>query len=102
MTSPAQAAPFSAEKFIQMRSIFRFAAVVLLVTTGVSPFARFAFAQEPNNRTEKKTEGPSEGSSVAREAGEAAGTTTISNEPVMRIALSTGTGAATISTNAKL
>jgi stage II sporulation protein D len=85
-----------------MRSIFRLAAVVLSVATGVFPFARLALAQEPNTRSEKKSEWPAERSSVVSAATNTASATTLSNEPVMRIALSTGTGAATISTTAKL
>ncbi len=85
-----------------MRSIFRLAAVVLVLATGISPFARFCFAQEPNGRSEKRAEWPSEKTSIVKTASDTTATTTLANEPVMRIALSTGTGAATISTSAKL
>src|SRR6059058_1333839 len=82
--------------------IKRFAAVLLLAAFGCSPIAPLALAQQPGARSdEKSTRWPSDKSSIVNTASES-GTTTLSNEPVMRIALSTGTSAATISTTAQL
>src|SRR5437763_3623091 len=82
--------------------IRRFAAVLLLAAFGCSPIAPFVLAQQPGARSdEKSTRWPADKSSIINTASETA-TTTLSNEPVMRIALSTGTSAATISTSAQL
>src|SRR5437763_4948228 len=82
--------------------IRRFAAVLLLAAFGCSPIAPFVLAQQPGARSdEKSTRWPADKSSIINTASETA-TTTLSNEPVMRIALSTGTSAATISTTAQL
>src|SRR2546421_3711749 len=82
--------------------IKRFAAVLLLAAFGCSPIAPLALAQQPGARSDDKSNRwPSDKSSIVNTASEN-GTTTLSNEPVMRIALSTGTSAATISTAAQL
>src|SRR5438874_3294198 len=82
--------------------IRRFAAGLLLTAFGCSPIAPLALAQQPSARSdEKSTRWPSDKSSIVNTASEN-GTTTLSDEPVMRIALSTGTSAATISTTARL
>jgi len=82
----------------------RVIAIVLLATTGLSLPARLVLAQETRDRTvtAEKNNWPTDSKSVAKTAGENSGTVTLSTEPVMRIALSTGTSAATISTTAKL
>ena len=67
-----------------------------------SPFARLARAQQPSTRTsDDKNNWPADKSSVVKTTSEGV-TTTLTIEPVMRIALATGTGAATISTTAQL
>src|SRR5256714_3708841 len=82
--------------------IKRFAAVLLLAAFGCSPIAPFVLAQQPGARSdEKPNRWPSDKTSIVNTASEN-GTTTLSNEPVMRIALSTGTSVATISTAAQL
>src|SRR5205814_10493172 len=82
--------------------IKRFAAVLLLATFGCSPIAPFVLAQQPSAHSDdKSTRWPSDKTSIVSTTSEA-GTTTLSNEPVMRIALSTGTSGATISTTAQL
>ncbi|HJZ83310.1 MAG TPA: hypothetical protein VKD91_23280, partial [Pyrinomonadaceae bacterium] len=77
-------------------------AVVVLVAIFVSSFGRLAWAQNPTDRAAADKKWPAENSSVVRTASEKSSTGTLPGEPVMRIALATGTGAATISTNAKL
>src|SRR5262245_46905554 len=82
--------------------IRRFAAVLLLAAFGCSPIAPLVLAQQPSARSDdKSTRWPADKTSIVTTASET-GTTTLSNEPVMRIALSTGTSAATISTAAQL
>src|SRR5256885_778068 len=82
--------------------IRRLAAVLLLAAFGCSPIAQLVLAQQPGARSdEKSTRWPSDKSSIVSTTSET-GTTTLSNEPVMRIALSTGTSGATISTTAQL
>src|ERR1041385_8433061 len=82
--------------------IRRFAAVLLLAAFGCSPIAPLVLAQQPAARSDdKSTRWPTDKPSVVTTTSET-GTTTLANEPVMRIALSTGTGAATISTTAQL
>jgi stage II sporulation protein D len=78
-------------------------AIVLLATTCVSLPARLVLAQETRDRqVSAQKNWPTDAKSVAKKAGENGSTVTLSEEPVMRIALSTGSGAATISTTAKL
>jgi stage II sporulation protein D len=79
-------------------------AIVLLATTSLSLPARLVLAQETRDRTvtAEKSNWPADSKSVTKTATENGGTVTLSAEPVMRIALSTGTSAATISTTAKL
>src|ERR1051326_1326199 len=85
-----------------IRFIRRFAALLLLAAFGGSPIAPLVLAQQPSARSDdKSTRWPTEKSSIVSTTSET-GTTTLSNEPVMRIALSTGTSAATISTTAQL
>ena len=81
----------------------RFAAVLLLAAFGCSPIAPWVLAQQPSARSsdDKSTRWPADKTSIVTTASET-GTTTLSNEPLMRIALSTGTSAATISTTAQL
>src|SRR5437764_11174972 len=82
--------------------IKRFAAVLSLAAFGCSAIAPLVLAQQPGARSdEKSNRWPSDKTSIVNTASEN-GTTTLSNEPVMRIALSTGTNAATISTTAQL
>src|SRR5256714_9272256 len=82
--------------------IRRFAAVLLLAAFGCSPIAPLALAQQPGARSDDKSNRwPSDKSSIVNTASES-GTTTLPNDPVMRIALSTETSAATISTAAQL
>src|ERR1041385_1632429 len=81
----------------------RIAAVFLLAAFACSPIAQVALAQQPSNRAadDKNNSWPSDKSSAVKTATEST-TTVLSNEPVMRIALSTGTSAATVSTSAQL
>src|SRR5213080_4334931 len=82
--------------------IRRFAAVLSLAAFGCSPMAPLVLAQQPGARSDDKSNRwPADKLSIVNTASEN-GTTTLSNEPVMRIALSTGTSAATISTSAQL
>jgi peptidoglycan hydrolase-like amidase len=78
--------------------------IVLLVTMWMSLPARLVLAQETRDRqvSAQKNNWPTDAKSVAKKAGENGTTVTLSEEPVMRIALSTGSSAATISTTAKL
>lgn len=78
-------------------------AIVLLLAFLVSSFDGIAIAQNPADRSsgEGAKRWPVEGSSVVKTASQKLPAST-SNEPVMRIALSTSTGAATISTTARL
>lgn len=92
-----------------MNNVSRSMALVLLVATTVSSplsFTRLVAAQETRERrqqgeTEKKPlrTWPASDTSIVRNANETSG---VAIEPVMRIALSTGTRAATISTTARL
>ena len=78
--------------------------VVLLLSTFVSSFGGLVLAQNPADRPseERPRRWQVESSSVVKTAGEKSSTSTLSSEPVMRIALATSTGAATISTTARL
>jgi len=78
--------------------------VFLLLALFVSSFGGFALGQNPADRssTEGAKRWPVESSSVVKTAGEKSTANPSSAEPVMRIALSTSTGAATISTTANL
>ena len=78
--------------------------VVLLLTISVSSFGGPVFAQSPADRPleERPRRWQVESNSVVKTAGEKPSTSGSSSEPVMRIALSTSTGAATISTTARL
>jgi stage II sporulation protein D len=79
-------------------------AIVLLATTWLSLSNGFVLAQETRERSvsTQKNNWPTDSKSIAKKAGENGDSATLSDEPVMRIALSTGTSAATISTTAKL
>src|SRR5882724_7272985 len=88
----------------------RIAIVLLIVGALISPltFSRAVAAQETRERrtakdTEEKTQNnwPTDNGSVVKKASET-DESKLSSEPVMRIALSTGTRAATISTTAQL
>jgi len=76
--------------------------VFLLVAIFVSSFGRLAVAQNPSDQSSTDKRWTSENGSVVKTASERPSTAKLSSEPVMRIALSTGTRAATISTTAKL
>ena len=83
----------------------RVIAIVLLATMWISLPTRLVLAQETRDRTvstQQKNGWPADSKSVAATAGDNGDTVTLSAEPVMRIALSTGSSAATISTTAKL
>lgn len=84
-----------------IRLFKRIVAFSLLASVGCAPI-RVVFAQQPSDRSsDNKQNWPADKSSVVKTANDA-GTRTLSNEPVMRIALSTGTSGATISTTAQL
>src|ERR1041385_6721821 len=86
-----------------MIGLRRIPAVVLLAAFACSSIIPVALAQQPGNRTsdDKANSWPADKSSVVKTTSEPT-TTVLSNEPLMRIALSTGTSAATISTTAQL
>src|SRR5437763_12314677 len=75
-------------------------AVVLLIATFLSASSAPVLAQDA--RDKPKSTWPIESKSVVKKTTEGLTAVTLSDEPVMRIALSTGTGAATISTTARL
>lgn len=76
---------------------------VALLAIVVSSFGPPSLAQNPAGTSSDSTrKWGSESTSVVKIAGEKPTAVALSNEPVMRIALATSTGAATISTNAKL
>ena len=103
MDLPARARLPCTRKLYEMICLRRIVAVFVLAAFACSPIAQVLRAQQPTNRAsdEKKTPWPSDKSSVVKTATEST-TTILSNEPVMRIALSTGTSAATVSTSAQL
>ncbi len=74
-------------------------ALFVLSALFVSSIGSFVRAQNPGDNSKRW---PSENSSVVKAASEKSSPGNGSNEPVMRIALATSTGAATISTTAKL
>jgi stage II sporulation protein D len=87
---------------------FRRIAVVLLVASllfSSSGFLQLATAQQQEpaagTKSDKPRQWPTDSGSIVSKAGETADVGSL-NEPVMRIALSTSTGAATISTTARL
>jgi hypothetical protein len=77
--------------------------VFLLLATLVSAFGGLAFAQKPSDGSpsEGVKRWPTEKTSLVKTATDKS-SSTLSTEPVMRIALSTSTGAATISTTGRL
>lgn len=75
-------------------------AIVLLSAVFLSASNALVLAQDA--RDKPKSTWPTESKSVVKKTTEDAGAITLSDEPVMRIALSTGTSAATISTTARL
>jgi stage II sporulation protein D len=90
------------------RPVRTFAIVLLIASVLLSPlaFASVVVAQDrerraPGENGQPKT-WPSGQDSITRKASESKGPAQLSNEPVMRIALSTGSRAATISTTARL
>jgi stage II sporulation protein D len=87
-----------------MITAHRFISLLLLFAILSTTPAQFVFAQETRERSTSapRSNWPTDPKSAARKASENASTATLSDEPVMRIALSTGTGAATISTTAQL
>src|SRR5215471_991039 len=87
--------------------IKRIAALLLIAIFFFAQLSKIATAQETRERRtpEDKSDNsrwPSDSSSVVKQTTEGIATASLSNEPVMRIALSTGTSAATISANARL
>jgi stage II sporulation protein D len=78
----------------------RVIAIVLLSAVFLSASNALVLAQDA--RDKPKSTWPTESKSVVKKTTEDAAAITLSDEPVMRIALSTGTSAATISTTAKL
>ena len=100
MDLPARS-PGSKSSFI-MNNVPRFISALLLFVTLLSAPVQFVCAQETRERSTstQKSTWPTESKSVVKKAAES--TVTLSEEPLMRIALSTGTGAATISTTARL
>ena len=91
-----------------MPRLIRIVAIVLLASTLFSPltFSPSTFAQDRERRAtgeagQTKT-WPSDQGTISRTASESKELAQLSDEPVMRIALSTGTRSATISTNAQL
>src|SRR3979490_3096910 len=92
-----------------MQKPVRTGAIVLLIAAVLfSPltFPSVAVAQDRGRRTPGETgqpkTWPSDQDSITSKASESKSTVQLSNEPVMRIALSTGSRAATISTTARL
>lgn len=75
-------------------------AILLLIATALSAPNVVVFAQDA--RDKPKANWPTESKSVVKKTTEDVGAITLQDEPVMRIALSTGTSAATISTTARL
>jgi stage II sporulation protein D len=93
---------------ILMLSSTRTIAVVLLIASvllSAVSFATATLAQDRERRAAGETvpkTWPSDQDSITRKTSESIGAVQLSNEPVMRIALSTGSRAATISTTARL
>src|SRR4051794_12229738 len=85
-----------------MNNVSRLISALLLFVVILPAPLQFVRAQETRERStsEPKTAWPTDSKSAAKKAAE--NTVTLPEEPVMRIALSTGTGAATISTTAQL
>src|SRR4051812_42149916 len=85
-----------------MNKLPKFTSASLLCVVVFSVPSQFVLAQETRDRSisEQRSNWPTDSKSVAKKAAE--NVVTLSDEPVMRIALSTGTTAATISTTAKL
>src|SRR5260221_10780085 len=75
-------------------------AIVLLIATFLSASNVLVIAQDARDKS--KSIWPTESKSVVNKTTEGLTAVTLSDEPVMRIALSTGAGAATISTTARL
>src|SRR5437870_4145435 len=75
-------------------------ATVLLVATFLSASNAPIIAQDA--RENSKSNWPTDSKSVVKRASDGVTAVMLADEPVMRIALSTGTGAATISTTARL
>jgi len=73
---------------------------VLLIATFLSASNVLVIAQDARDKS--KSNWPTESKSVVKKTTEGLTAVTLSEEPVMRIALSTGIGAATISTTARL
>ncbi len=78
--------------------------VLLLLAILVSSFRGLAVAQSPTDpsSSEGARRWPTESNSVVKTAADKSSNSKLTAEPVMRIALSTSTGAATISTTARL
>src|SRR5437016_3874810 len=75
-------------------------AIMLLVATFLSASSGPVIAQDARDKS--KSNWPTESKSVVKKTTEGLSAVTLSDEPVMRIALSTGTSTATISTTARL
>jgi stage II sporulation protein D len=84
----------------------RIVAILLLIASTLSSSLTFSFAQDRDRRASGETgvqkTWPSDQGSIARTSSESKELAQLSQEPVMRIALSTGSRSATISTNAQL
>jgi len=78
----------------------RVIAIVLLSAVFLSASNTLVLAQDA--RDKPKSTWPTESKSIVKKTTEGVAAITLSDEPVMRIALSTGTSAATISTTARL
>ncbi|HMJ26609.1 MAG TPA: SpoIID/LytB domain-containing protein [Pyrinomonadaceae bacterium] len=90
-----------------MQRLARIITILLLASTLFSPltFSTSTFAQDRDRRTAETGQPkiwPSDQGPITRSSGESKELAQLSDEPVMRIALSTGTRSATISTNAQL
>jgi stage II sporulation protein D len=90
-----------------MQKLIRTIAILLLIaSTQPITFSPVVFAQDRGRRAAEETgqpkKWPSDQDSITRKASEPKGPAQLSTEPVMRIALSTGSRAATISTTARL
>jgi len=92
--------------FIRTTTAVLLAASLLMASLSFAPSIAAQEPREPRNSRDAGEKSPrtwpSDQDSVLRTASESKGPVQLSNEPVMRIALSTGVRTATISTNARL
>lgn len=89
-----------------MPRLIRIIAISFLIASTLSSSLTYSFAQDRDRRTSGETAQPktwpSDQGSITRTASESQDLAQLSDEPVMRIALSTDSRSATISTNAQL